>query len=92
MCIHPHKQRAADVVFSAVISDGLRDREDVRFGEGRVQGSAAMTAGAEGNELPLVGGVGFVRVIGGEQCRNVDENGSWGWLAGEGAQRHSGSL
>ena len=40
---------------AAVFANGLRDGQDVRFGEGAAQGSAAMSARAECDQLVRVG-------------------------------------
>ena len=47
-------QRPGDVVGLAVVGDGLADRQDVALGEGRVQGRAAVPAGAEAHPLQRI--------------------------------------
>jgi hypothetical protein len=71
-----------------VLADRLRDRQDVRLVEGAVLGCAAVAAGAEGDALARVGGIGTAIVVGGDQTVDVDQDIGRGGLSGERRQRH----
>src|SRR5213079_2010098 len=60
--------------------DGLRGRQDVRLVERRLQRGAAVAAGAEGDLLVDVVGIGLAGVVGRDQVGNVDEVGRRGRL------------
>ena len=62
------------LLIAAVIADGLRDGEDMRFGERAAQRRAAMPAGAEGDELRRIAHVGLALVVFTHQRGDVDEH------------------
>ena len=57
-----------------VFADGLRDGEDVGFREGAVQRRAAMSAGAEADQLIGIGGVRLVIEIIAFELGDIDED------------------
>ena len=87
--VFAHEQRPGDAVLSPVIADGLRDGEDVRFGEGGVVGSATMPTGAEADELLRVAGVRLVLPVIAFKFSHVDQRFSRRGLAGERVESHS---
>jgi len=81
--VFPHEKRAIDALGMAVLTDGLRDGENMRFGEGAVQRTAPVTAGAETDHLIRVAGVGAtIKVVTLELC-DIDEHVLRGGLARE---------
>ncbi len=66
-----------------VITNRLRNRKNVRFGERAVKRSAAMTAGAEADELVGVGYIGLAGVILAFEPREIDEHGLGRRFAGK---------
>jgi hypothetical protein len=80
--VHAEKERAGDSRRGAVFGDRLGDGEDVRLVEAAGERAAAVAAGAEGDALRRIGGVGRV-AVGGEQRRDVGETAGGGRLAGE---------
>ncbi len=58
-----HVQRPVDAAAAPVLADRLGGGQDVRLGEGAAQRGAAVPAGAEGDELVRVAGVGAARVV-----------------------------
>src|SRR5271166_303790 len=51
MSVFPHIERAVGSLPSPVVADRLGNREDVRFGEGAVEGRATMAACTEDDHL-----------------------------------------
>ena len=72
----------------AVVTDGLRDGEDMGFGESAISGFAAVTAGAEGDAMGGVGWIGGVMEVFVFKRDGVDENILRGGFTGEGMKRH----
>jgi hypothetical protein len=72
-----------------VAADRLRDGEDVRLVERRVEGRAAMTRRAKGDPLGRHARVGSLGEIGGHELRQVDEGRGVGGLSGAGVDGHA---
>ena len=72
------EQRAVVPLLLAVVADRLRGRQDVRLVERRLQAAAAVPAGAEGDLLVDVLGVGNARVVRRHEVRDVDQVGGSG--------------
>jgi hypothetical protein len=79
---------AVDLLLAPVLTDRLRDGEDVRFGEHRVQRRAAMTGCAEGDPLLGLVRVGMLRVVGRDEARDVGEHRGLGGLTGTWVDGH----
>ena len=73
MGVTADEHRAGGAVRGAVLDDRLGDRQDVRLVERAVQRRATMTRRPERHLLGDVVGVGFDRVIRGDQVGQVDE-------------------
>ena len=86
--VRAEKQRPGDAGARAVLADRLRDRQDVRLVEGAVLGSTPVAAGAEGDALARVGGIGTAVVVGGDQAVDVDQDVGRSGLSGERRERH----
>ena len=76
--------RAVDAVRRAVVADGVRDRDDVVFVEGALEGAAAVPARPERDSLGRHAGIGVVAMKGGEERRDVDERRLGRGRSGEG--------
>ncbi len=83
-----HEQRAVDALRAPVVADRLRDREDVRLGEGAGQRRAAVAAGAEGDPLRGIGEVGAAVVVRALERGEVDQQFTGCRLAGERGEGH----
>ena len=83
MGILGQKQRAADAVFAAVLSDRLSDSQDVPLIEPALPRRPAVSGGAEGHAMRRHGRVGQLGVVGREELGDIFENGSGRWLTGE---------
>ena len=68
-------ERAVRAVTAPVIANRLRDGENVRLGKCAVERRAAMTAGAEADELVCIGQVRLARVILAFESREIHEHG-----------------
>ncbi|MNF72248.1 hypothetical protein D3C84_542200 [compost metagenome] len=86
--VHAHKQRALDASLLAILHQRLGHRQDVGFGEGVVQGAAAVAGGAEGHPLLGAAHVRLVEVVGADQTGNVGQIAYAGRLAGVGMLCH----
>ena len=78
-----HLQRAADVLAPAVIANGLRDGENMRLGERAVRRRAAMSAGAEADQLVRVAEIRPPLVIIAFEPRQIHEHFLGGRFAGQ---------
>src|SRR4029077_9940013 len=76
----------------AVLADRLCDRQDVRLVEGAVLGRAPVPAGAKGDPLARVRGVGGAIVVGGPQPIDVDQGFGGGWFSGERRDGHGATV
>ena len=81
--VRAQEQRPGDAGARAVLADRLRDRQDVGLVERAVLGGAAVAAGAEGDLLARVVGVGAAVVVGGDQAVDVDQDLGRRGLSGE---------
>ena len=72
MSIAAEVQRARDALPCAVLADGLRRRQDVRFVEAAVLRRAAVPAGPERHLLLGVLGIRTHAVVGSEQLFRID--------------------
>ena len=88
MGIHAHKQRPRDTGLLAVLHQRLGHRQNVGFGEGAVQGAAAVTGGAEGDPLLRAAHVRLVEVVGADQTGNVGQIAKTSRLTGVGMLCH----
>jgi hypothetical protein len=78
-----HEERPGEALALAVFADGLRDGEDVRFGEGAVERRTAMSAGAEADELVRIREVRLARVVIAFELAEIDEEFGGGGFSGE---------
>ena len=83
MRVGAQEQRPGDAGARAVFADRLRDGQDVGLVERAVLGGAAVAAGAEGDPLARVVGVGAAVVVGGDQAVDVDQDLGRRGLSGE---------
>ncbi len=86
--IHADKQRTRDTGLLAILHQRLGHRQDVGFGEGVVQGAAAVTGGAEGDPLLRAAHVRLVEVVGADQTGNVGQIAKTSRLTGVGMLCH----
>ena len=71
--IDADEQRAGDAGATAVIRDGLTDRQDMVFVEGVIEGGPAMAGGAERDALRWHRRVRLAGEVGCHQTRQVDQ-------------------
>ena len=90
--VRAQEQRPGDAGPRAVLADRLRDGQDVRLVEGAVLGGAAVAAGAEGDPLARVAGIGAALVVGGDQTIDIDQDIGRRGLSGERRERHGESV
>ena len=88
MGIHADEQRPRDTGLLAVLHQRLGHRQNVGFGEGAVQGAAAVTGGAEGDPLLRAAHVRLVEVVGADQTGNVGQIAKTSRLTGVGMLCH----
>ncbi len=86
--VHAEEQRPVDLLLRAVQADRLTDGENVPLVEGLLERRSAMSRGAERHALPRYGGIGPLRVVGGDQPRHVDEHRRLRGLSRERANLH----
>ena len=68
-----HEERARVTLALSILADGLRDGQNVGFGEGVVGRRAAVSAGAETDHLIGIAGVGTMLEILPFQTRDIDQ-------------------
>src|SRR5262249_13264946 len=81
--VFAHVQGAIGLMRTAVVTDGLSDRQDVRLGERTVEWRSAMPAGAEADPLRGIVGVGPALEILLFETRQIDQHLLRRRLAGE---------
>ena len=62
MGIFSHEERASHPLVVPILANGLRNGQNVGFGEGRIRARAPMAACAEAHKLVGVGNIGFCSV------------------------------
>ena len=72
--VFPHVERTVGSLLSTVVADRLGDRQNVRFGECAVEGRAAVSAGAETDELVGILQIGMALEIRRLQASYVDQH------------------
>ena len=83
MRVFAHLQRTVNALLSAVLTNGLGNGQNVRFGERAVQRGTAMTAGAKTDQL---GGVPQIRpalVVVAIEPRQIHKQFLWGRFTGQ---------
>ncbi len=88
MGVHAEEERPRDAARAAVLHEGLARGEDVVLVEAAPERRAAVARRAEGHALARVRWVGPHHVVGGDETRDVHEEGSGGGLSGELVQGH----
>ena len=83
MRILAHVQRPGRALARPIFANGLRNRENMRFGKRAVLGSAAMPAGAEGDKLLRIAEIRRALVIIADEAIDVDEQFAGHRLTGE---------
>src|SRR5450755_4536722 len=74
MRVTPEIERPGDALPGAILTDGLRGRQNVRFVEATVFGRPAVSTGAEAHLLFGVLRIGLYAVIRSDELFRVDEN------------------
>jgi hypothetical protein len=83
MRVLPHIERTINTVSAPVVADRLSDGEDMGFAKGPAKRRAAVPAGAEGDALFGVVGIGAARVIIALKTGEIDQHLLGCRLAGE---------
>ena len=73
---------AGDILFATIFAYCLGDGENVRFGKSSIEWCAAMTAGAETDELICVRSVRVQVVIATDEIVDIDQDFRRRWLSG----------
>ena len=73
MCVLAQIERTVNTLAAPIVANGLGDGENVGFRERAVEGGAAVTAGAEADELVRVREVGLTVVIVALELVEVDQ-------------------
>ena len=68
-----HVQRPVRTLRAPIVADSLRDGQNVGFGKRSVQRRAAMSAGAEDDQLVRIVGVRMILVVLAFQPREIDQ-------------------
>ena len=84
MSVHSKKERPVNFLHFAVVTDRLRNGEDVPLIERPIEGGSAMTGRAEDNALAWVARIGPQSVVGRDKFRNVHQNRGISRLSGGG--------
>ena len=74
MGILPHIQGSIDSLLTTVITDRLRNCQDMRFVERAVKRRAAVSAGAESNQLRAIAYIGLAVEVLFIQARHIDQH------------------
>src|SRR5262249_32835052 len=82
-----HVEWAVDTLTVPIVTNGLRNSENVRFGEGAVQRRAPMPAGTEAHHLVEVCQVGAALIILSFKPGQIDQQLAWSWLTCIGGNR-----
>src|SRR5262245_17510694 len=88
MCVLSHVERPIDALRMSILTNRLRDCEDMRFGKCSLQRRATMPARAEADELVCVGYVRPACVILALHLRDVDQQVFRGGFACKWRDRH----
>ena len=69
--VHPHKEWTSNATSPPQFADRLTDRKDVIFVKLIFARGPPMPRGAKGDPLPRIAGIGFVRIIGRDEARDI---------------------
>ena len=91
MRVLAHEERAGDALVASVVTDGLRDGEDVRLGERAAKRRAAVSAGTEADELIWAAQVRNSLIVLAFQSNHIDQEVRGSRFASHWMKRHESS-
>ena len=88
MRVFTHEERPRDIFARAVLADRLRNGENMRFIERVIEGTTAVAAGAEADQLLRVFRVGLALVVGFFEPGNIYQDIGGRGLSRQGMNGH----
>src|SRR5512147_453128 len=88
MGVFTHEQRPGYFLHRTIITDRLRDGENVRLVERAVEGAAPMTAGAEAHSLVRITDIWNSLVISSFELTDIDQDLLGRWFSRQWMNRH----